>query len=265
MWVLWISECLSVRGHKSVPHRLKRKLEQKLLCLRMHGVSEHSSVLMRDCASRVSSLWECIMAKEHVCQWEDKLKQDVLAPRSFEGVPHHTSDSAEGRSTTIKGHSVYLNLPASACQMFQSFSFISSHEPYFSLIFFFFSRRVCCSTFFYTDEKQELCLAGGEERAKFEHCFICLRKLAEIEGFGGRGGRQGSLVSPSSLPVLMKTLIPQRPARLGPINVASIKSSSFGELIYTCQTFSLKVPVILTEVFPLDYSLADCWWPLIAI
>lgn len=186
------------------------------------------------------------------------MKQDVLAPRSFEGVPHHTSDSAEGRSTTIKGHSVYLNLPASACQMFQSFSFISSHEPYFSLIFFFFSRRVCCSTFFYTDEKQELCLAGGEERAKFEHCFICLRKLAEIEGLGGRGGRQGSLVSPSSLPVLMKTLIPQRPARLGPINVASIKSSSFGELIYTCQTFSLKVPVILTEVFPLDYSLADC-------
>lgn len=59
------------------------------------------------------------------------MKQDVLAPRSFEGVPHHTSDSEESRSTTIKGHSVYLNLPSSACQMFPSFSFISSHEPYF--------------------------------------------------------------------------------------------------------------------------------------
>lgn len=91
------------------------------------------ALFMRDCASicLVSSSWVYIMAKEHVCQWEDKLKQDVLAPRSFEGVPHHTSDSVEGRSTTIKGHSVYLNLPASACQMFQSFSFISSHDPYF--------------------------------------------------------------------------------------------------------------------------------------
>lgn len=161
MWVLWISECLSVRGHKSVPHRLKRKLEQKLLCLRMHGVSEHSSVLMRDCASRVSSLWECIMAKEHVCQWEDKLKQDVLAPRSFEGVPHHTSDSAEGRSTTIKGHSVYLNLPASACQMFQSFSFISSHEPYFSLIFFFFRGEFVALHFFTLMRNKNFVLLEG--------------------------------------------------------------------------------------------------------
>lgn len=81
------------------------------------------------------------MAREHVCQLEDKLKQDVSAPRSFEGVPHHTSDSAEGRSTTIKGHSVYPNLPVSACQMFQSFAFISSHEPCFLFlqrVFFFF-------------------------------------------------------------------------------------------------------------------------------
>lgn len=78
------------------------------------------------------------MAKEHVCQREAKLKQDVPAPRSFEGVPHHTSDSEKTRSTTIKGHSVYLNLPSSARQMFQSFSFISSHEPYF----YFYSKFV---------------------------------------------------------------------------------------------------------------------------
>lgn len=33
---------------------------------------------------------------------------------SFEGVPHHTSGPAEGRSATIKGHSVYPE-PASVC------------------------------------------------------------------------------------------------------------------------------------------------------
>lgn len=79
------------------------------------------------------------MARKHVCQLGDKLKQDVAAPCSFEGVPHHTSDSAEGRRTTIKGHSVYLNLPASACQMFQRLSFISSHEPCFIFTRLFFS------------------------------------------------------------------------------------------------------------------------------
>lgn len=89
------------------------------------------------------------MAREHVCQLEDKLKQDVSAPRSFEGVPHHTSDSAEGRSTTIKGHSVYPNLPVSARQMFQSFAFISSHEPFFLFLqrVFFFLSTPFCSTF----------------------------------------------------------------------------------------------------------------------
>ena len=33
------------------------------------------------------------MTEEHVSQLEDKLKQDVLAPSSFEGVPHHTPES----------------------------------------------------------------------------------------------------------------------------------------------------------------------------
>lgn len=111
----------------------------KTLCLRMCAVSEHGTLLMHDCTSTfpVSSLWELLMAKEYVCQSGKKLKQDVPAPRSFEGVPHHTSDSVEGRSISIKGHSVYLNLPVSACQMFQRFSFISSHEPTESFCFTF--------------------------------------------------------------------------------------------------------------------------------
>lgn len=85
----------------------------------------------------VSSSWEYIIAEELSARWEasrlrGKWKQDVAAPHSFEGVPHHTSESVEGRSMTIKGHSVYLNLPASARQMFPMFfSFISSHKPYF--------------------------------------------------------------------------------------------------------------------------------------
>lgn len=74
-----------------------------------------------------SILWP----KRMFCQWEAKLKQDVQAPCFFEGVPHHTSDSEETQSTTIKGHSVYLNLPSSVRQMFESFSFISSPKPYF--------------------------------------------------------------------------------------------------------------------------------------
>lgn len=124
-------------------------------------ISKRGSLLMRDCASicLVSSLWEYIMAEEHVCQWEDKLKQDVLAPRSFEGVPHHTSDSVEGRSTTIKGHSVYLNLPASACQMFQRFSFISSHEPYF----YFYSEFVTLHFALMRKKKSQLSSAGGRK------------------------------------------------------------------------------------------------------
>lgn len=162
-------------------HSMKWILLQKLFCLRMFTISRHGSLLMRDCTSifLVSSLWAYIMAKEHVCQSEDKLKQDVPAPRSFEGVPHHTSDSVEGRSITIKGHSVYPNLPVSACQMFQSFSFISSHEPYFYFYSTFFALHV---TLMRKRKVNFLLLEGGE--AKIEHCFICFRKLAEIEGFG---------------------------------------------------------------------------------
>lgn len=116
---------------------------------------ERGSLSVHDytCIFPVSTWWEYIMVKEHVCQWEDKLKQDVLAPYSFEGVPHHTSDSAEGRSTTIKGHSVYINLPASACQMLQSFSFISSHKPYF-----LFLQQVCYFKF---------CTDGKKEKSNF--------------------------------------------------------------------------------------------------
>lgn len=76
--------------------------------------------------------------QEHVWHREDKLKQDVPAPHSFEGVPHHTSDSVLGRSITLKGHCVYLNLQTSARQMLHGFSFISLQEPYF----YFYSEFV---------------------------------------------------------------------------------------------------------------------------
>lgn len=100
------------------------------------------------------------MARKLVCQPEDKVEQDVPAPGSFEGVPHHTSDSAEGRGTTIKGRSVYLNLPASACQMFQRLSFISSREPCF-----IFTRLSSSSSFFFASDekraKRRISSAGG--------------------------------------------------------------------------------------------------------
>lgn len=85
---------------------------QVLLYLGMYG--EHGPIL-----GAYSS------AKVYVCQHRDKFKQDVACSCFFEGVPHHTSTRAEGRSTAIKGHSVYLNLPASARQMFPNRSFIS--------------------------------------------------------------------------------------------------------------------------------------------
>lgn len=155
---IWMSEyvckcvCMSL-------HSKKMHIFAKSFVSENAFISEHGSLSMQDCMRicRVSSLWEYIMAREHVCQWEDKLKQDVLAPRSFEGVPHHTSDSVEGRSTTIKGHSVYLNLPASACQMFQSFSFISSHEPYF----YFYGKFVTLHFALMGKKKSQLSFAGG--------------------------------------------------------------------------------------------------------
>lgn len=94
---------------------------------------------------------------------------------SFEGVPHHTSDSEETRSTTIKGHSVYLNLPSSAHQMFQSFSFISSHEPCFPSYGKFVTLHYARMG---KEEVNFLLLEGGE--AKFEHSLICLTKPAEV-------------------------------------------------------------------------------------
>lgn len=110
----------------------------------------------------------------------DKLKQDVAAPRSFEGVPHNTSDSAEGRSTTIKGHTVYLNLLVSACQMFQSFPFISSRKPYFYFHSTFFFALHC--TLLRKSKVNFVLLEGGQ--SKIEHCYICFRKLAKLVGSG---------------------------------------------------------------------------------
>lgn len=122
------------------------------------------------------------MARKHVCQPEDELEQAVPAPRSFEGVPPHTSRSVEGRRTTIKGLSVYLNLPGSACQMFQSLSFISSHEPCFIFTQLFFSlalhftpmRKEGTSAFF----------CWKEERLKPDAVSFAPGKLVDIEGFG---------------------------------------------------------------------------------
>lgn len=159
MWVceylnVWVCVCMSLLGMKCIMH-----IWTKAFVSENVPISKQGSLLMRDCTSMclVSSLWEYIMAKEHVCLWEDKLKQDVLAPRSFEGVPHHTSDSVEGRSTTIKGHSVYLNLPVPACQMFQSFSFISLHEP----SFYFCSKIVTHFAVMRKKKKSQLSSAGG--------------------------------------------------------------------------------------------------------
>lgn len=64
-----------------------------------------------------------LSADERAAWLRNKWKQDVAAPRSFEGVPHHTSESLEGRSTSIKGLSVYLNLPGSNRQMFEGSCF----------------------------------------------------------------------------------------------------------------------------------------------
>lgn len=121
------------------------------------------------------------MARKHVCQPEDELEKAALAPQSFEGVPPHTSRSVEGRRTTIKGHSVYLNLPVSACQMFQSLSFISSHEPCFIFTQLFFlaqhftpMRKEGKSGFF----------CWREERLKPNAVSFASGKLVEIEGFG---------------------------------------------------------------------------------
>lgn len=135
-------------------HGMKCILLQKLLSENV-PISEHGSLSAPDCASicLVSSLWEYIMAKEHVCQWEDKLKQDVLAPRSFEGVPHHTSDSVEGRSTTIKGHSVYLNLLGVCLPDVAKFVF-----HLLTRTLFLFLQQVCYSTF---------CTDGREEKSTF--------------------------------------------------------------------------------------------------
>lgn len=139
----------------------------------LSALSKQSTLLTGASTSAllVSRLWEPLMARKHVCQLEDKLKQDVAAPCSFEGVPHHTSDSAEGRRTTIKGHCVYLNLPASVCQMFQRLSFISSREPcfIFTLLFFLSLLHIL--------KRGKVgfhLLEGGTTETK--HAFICFGK-----------------------------------------------------------------------------------------
>lgn len=183
---IWMSKCVRVWACV-VPNAYL-----VLLCLRMCHIQGQLTISVRS-VCWVSSSREYIMAKELVCPWEDKLKQDVQAPCSFEGVPHHTSDSAEGRSTTIKGHSVYLNLPAPACQMFQSFSFISSHEPYF----YFYGKFVTPHFASVRKKKSQLSFSWRAERLNLNIVWFDFGKHAEIEGFGWRGP-QGSPVCPSA-------------------------------------------------------------------
>ena len=91
-----VCEYLNVWVHASARNEINT--ETKAFVSETVPVSVSGSLSMSDCMSicLVSSLWEYVMAKEHVCQREDKLKQDVPGPRSFEGVPHHTSDSVGG-------------------------------------------------------------------------------------------------------------------------------------------------------------------------
>lgn len=84
---------------------------------------------------------------------------------SFEGVPHHTSGPAEGRSATIKGHSVYPE-PASVClpdvPKFVFHLLTRTLFFIFTVVFFVFST-------FWPDEKNknkgrtkvDFLLAGG--------------------------------------------------------------------------------------------------------
>lgn len=121
------------------------------------------------------------MAKKHSCQLEDKLKQDVSAPCSFEGVPHHTSDSAESRSTTIKGHSVYLNLLVSACQMFHAFFYLLTRTLFLFLqkVIFFFYILHC-------EEKKSPSFFGWrEERLKVNIVSFALKSLLRLKDLCG--------------------------------------------------------------------------------
>lgn len=121
------------------------------------------------------------MARKHVCQPEDELEQAVLAPRSFEGVPPHTSRSVEGRRTTIKGHLFTLTcqcLPARCSRVCLS----SPHTNHvlFLLSFFFLALHFILMR----KEGKSVFFCWREERLKPDAVSFASGKLAEIEGFG---------------------------------------------------------------------------------
>lgn len=128
---------------------------------------------------------------------------------SFEGVPHHTSGSVEGRSATIKGHSVYPE-PASVC-LPDVLKFV--FHLLTRTLFFIFTVCFFCLPTFWPDETKE-----REERrstlsslegvnAEIELPFICLQRLRD---FGAE----------------WKTTIPPRPQGPGPLNTSSINASA---------------------------------------
>lgn len=120
-------------------------------------------------------------------------------------------------------------------------------------MFYFYSAFFSCSTF-YTDEKRGkvrfLLLEGGT--AETQRCFICFRKAGWDWRIWVEGGRLSSPLPPS---VWWKQWY-CRDQRLGPINMASIKSSA---QLNSCTHVRLspKLPVVLMQQIPLVMSISE--------
>lgn len=162
---------------------------------------------------------------------------------SFEGVPHHTSGSAEGRSATIKGHSVYPE-PASVC--LPDVPQLVFHLLTRTLFFIF---TVFCLLYIVArwDKKRKKgkstfsSLEGVD--VEIELLFICLQRLKD---FGPK----------------WKTAILLRPQGPGPLNTSSINASALVKSsthvrtppphthTHTPPQSTPKVPVIVMQVFP---------------
>lgn len=220
---LWTSECLGMRLYMRL-RGTKRILKQRLLRLRMcpfPSVAHYQCVIVQAYAWYPlcgSILWPESMSASERINW-NKMCRPLAPLKVFHIIPLIL---LRVRSTTIKGDTVYLNLWPSACQMWRSFSFISSHEPYF-----YFHSEFVTLHFLHRWERRKvnfLLLEGGG--AKFEHCLIWLGKLAEIEGFGVE--RRTRFTSPLAQPPCTDEDIDTTEG-LGPINTA---------FTYTCQTFS---------------------------
>ena len=103
----------------------------------------------------------------------------MAAPRSFEGVPHHTSESLEGRSTSIKGLSVYLNLPGSSRQMFEGFCFhLRSQTTFLQQFYILHGKKI---------KKSNLVFTLKEGRIKCNIVLFVLGSLLRLREFGVGG------------------------------------------------------------------------------